>query len=204
MLEEIAVPEAVALVQPQRVAKQLMDEADRRIERFTREHRPPIDNFVVCDFALVDAALRWITEQNLLCGSSFCEWGSGFGVVTMLAALQEFDACGIEVEAALVRQAEQLADDFQLDARFARGSFIPDGGEDLVEFLEDIAHIETDTPSGYEDLEREIADFDLFFAFPWPGEHGYWESVFDHFAADGAMLLTYQGIEQLRLQRHIA
>ena len=46
-------------------------------------------------------------------------------------------------------------------------------------------------------------DFDLFFTFPWPGEHEFFETIFDRFAADGAMLLTYQGIERLRLQRRV-
>ena len=204
MLHDISVPETVALSRSDSRALELMAEADLRIDEFTRSHRPAIDNFVVCDFPLVDAAIRWIREQNLLCGQSFCEWGSGFGVVTLLAALQDFHAHGIEVEEPLVRHSEQLAEDFEIDARFAQGSFVPDGGEDLVEFRDDIEHIETDTPSGYEELEMEIADFDLFFAFPWPGEHRYWESIFDHYAADGALLLTYQGIEHLRLQRHVA
>ena len=125
-------------------------------------------------------------------------------MVTDLAALHDLDACGIEVETDLVREAEQLAEDFGISATFAQGSFIPDGGEELIEFQEDVNHVETDTPSAYAELERGINDFDLFFAFPWPGEHRFWESIFEHFAADGALLLTYQGVEQLRLQRRVA
>ncbi len=204
MLDEIPVPDSLALDARGAAAERLIRDAETRIEQFTRSHRPRIDNFVVCDFRLVDAALRWIVDQNLLCGESFCEWGSGFGVVTLLASLWGLDACGIEVEPSLVEQSELLAEDHGIEARFACGSFIPDGGTQFARFCEDIDHIETDSPGVYEDWGQEIADFDLFFAFPWPGEHRFWETVFDRFASDGAMLLTYQGIEQLRLQRHIA
>lgn len=203
MLDEIPVPDSLAFEPPEKVSLDLIVEAEARIELFTRTHRPRIDNFVVCDFPLVDSALRWIVDQNLLCGDAFCEWGSGFGVVTLLAALHDLDASGIEVESVLVQQAEQLAEDMQIQAAFARGSFIPSDGEDLIDLLSEVEHVETDCPSSYDELDAEIADFDLFFAFPWPGEQGFFEEVFDRFAADGAMLLTYQGIEQLRLHRRV-
>ena len=202
MLAEIAVPDVLSYPLS-KSASALIAEADRRIERFGRSRRPAIENFVVCDFALVDSALHWITEQSLACGEAFCEWGSGFGVVTMLASLHGMEAYGLEVEDVLVEQAEQLADDLHLEATFARGSFVPDGGEDLVHFRGEIEHVETDSPSGYHELGRDIGDFDLFFAFPWPGEHHYWEAIFDHYASDGSLLLTYQGIERLRLQRKV-
>ena len=143
-------------------------------------------------------------DKGLTCGDRFCEWGSGFGVVTMLAALREMESYGIEVEPALVSQAQQLAEDLQIDAEFAAGSFIPEGAEDALEFVEDIEHIDTDCPSAYYEWDLEIADFDLFFAFPWPGEHGFWEAVFDRYASDGALLLTYHGIESLKLQRRVS
>ncbi len=200
MLIDIPMPDSLA-TQPSGLAAELIAEAHQRVELFTRSHRPRIDNFVVCDFSLVDSALRWIVDQDLLCGESFCEWGSGFGVATLLAALHDLDACGVEIEQDLVTQSQQLAEDFEIEAKFACGSFIPDRGEDTIELLREIEHVETDSPSGYDELEMEIVDFDLFFAFPWPGEHHFFEAIFDRFAADGALLLTYQGIEQLRLQR---
>ena len=46
-------------------------------------------------------------------------------------------------------------------------------------------------------------DFDLFFAFPWPGEHVFFEAVFDDSAADGALLLTYRGREGMSLTRKV-
>ena len=204
MLVDIPVPESLALESPSPEAEQLIREAETRIGQFTRTRRPRIDNFVVCDFRLVHSALRWIVDQNLLCGESFCEWGSGFGVVTLLASLQGLSASGIEVEPSLVEQSELLSGDQGIEARFACGSFIPSDGAQYARFGEDIDHIETDSPGVYDDWDQEIADFDLFFAFPWPGEHHFWEMIFDRYANDGALVLTYQGIEQLRLQRHTA
>ncbi len=203
MLESIAVPSDILSNRLPPDASDLLHDADQRITDFAVRHRPRIDNFVVCDFRLVDAALAWIDDQGLACGQRMCEWGSGFGVVAILAALRGWEACGIEVEPSLVDQAEMLAEDHDIEVSFAIGSFIPKGGEDLLEFSEDISHIDTDCPSGYDELEFDIADFDLFFAFPWPGEHAYWEAVFDRYAAVGALLLTYHGIESLKLQRKI-
>lgn len=204
MLQPIAVPETLILDDLSDEAERLLVEAADRIAEFTRRHQPRIDNFVICDFRLVDAALAWILSEDLACGDRFCEWGSGFGVVAMLAAQREMESYGIEVEPALVSQAQQLADDLQIDARFAAGSFIPEGAEDALQFVEDIEHIDTDCPSAYHELDLEVADFDLCFAFPWPGEHGFWEAVFDRYASDGALLLTYHGMEGVKLQRRLA
>ena len=65
--------------------------------------------------------LRALSEGGLARGWRFCEWGSGFGVVVGLAALVEFDACGIEIEALLVAEARKLADDFDLPVEFGQG-----------------------------------------------------------------------------------
>jgi hypothetical protein len=46
-------------------------------------------------------------------------------------------------------------------------------------------------------------DFDVVFAYPWPGEE---QVIFDLFAgstAVGALLLTYHGLEGLRLHRKV-
>ena len=106
---------------------ELLDETARRIDVFTKAQYPPIDNFVVCDGQLVHAAIAWMIEESLLTGNRFCEWGSGFGLATLLASLHGLDACGIEVEQVLVDHARQLAEDFSIDAEFVQGSFIPEG-----------------------------------------------------------------------------
>ncbi|MGB7323867.1 MAG: hypothetical protein WBD31_03280 [Rubripirellula sp.] len=208
MLEPISVPGDLWSIPLSPDAVRLLRDADERIADFTRRQRPWVENFAVCDFRLVDAALAWIGETDLARGERFCEWGSGFGVVAMLAALRGWDSYGIEVEPALVDEAVSLAEDHEIEVAFAAGSFIPNGGEDLLQIVDDISHIDMDCPSGYDDLDADVADFDLFFAFPWPGEHACWEAVFDRFASVGALLLTYHGIESrqhesLKLQRKV-
>ena len=78
----------------------LLREATKRIRRFQREHRIPA--FVSSDYQRAYHALRALTKGDLLAGDQFCEWGSGFGVVACLAAMLDFDACGIEIEGELV------------------------------------------------------------------------------------------------------
>ncbi len=84
-----------------------------------------IENFVTCDFHLLDQALTWIQQNHLMTGNRFCELGSGFGVATMLAAIRGLEAVGIEIEPVLVEQSSQLAEDLDVDAKFFSGSFIP-------------------------------------------------------------------------------
>lgn len=187
---------------PEPAAARLIGDAERRVEAFTRSRRPRIDNFVTSDFRQVDAALDWIVQQRLLCGNSFCEWGSGFGVVAMLAALRGLNSFGIEIEPSLVEEAAALAEDHGIEVEFATGSFITESGRAVMEAGGETQHVETETPAAYDTLGCQICDFDLIFAFPWPGEEEHWFELFDRFACDGALLLSYHGIEQLRLQRH--
>ena len=178
---------------PRRVAE-LLEVADSRIDRFVNREGRRIHGFVASDYVAAFSALEWVQQNNLLSGQTFCEWGCGVGVVTMLAALAGMDACGIEVESELVECAEKLAADLEIACQFSGGSLIPDGADRLVEFVEDIAHIDTDSPGAYEDLGLDVDDFDLIYVYPWPGEERYLK---------GALLLTYHGIEDLRLQRKI-
>src|SRR5262252_8771278 len=99
--------------------RSFLREADRRIERFLRAGRVPA--FVPSDFPRAYRALRAVAEGGLAAGGLFCEWGSGFGVVACLAAMLDFDACGIEAEGELVEAARELADDFGLPVEFAHG-----------------------------------------------------------------------------------
>lgn len=86
--------------------------------------------------------LQHLAAQVAAAGPLFCEWGSGFGVVSCLAALLEFDAYDIEVDSTLVRASRRLAPELDLPAEFAQGSFIPAGatrpgpGVDLLDWTE--------------------------------------------------------------------
>ena len=53
----------------------------------------------------------------------------------------------------------------------------------------------------YQQLDAEIADFDLIFAFPWPNDEELTARMFERFGADGALLLTYCEQDSVRLRR---
>jgi hypothetical protein len=60
-----------------------------------------------------------------------------------------------------------------------------------------------DSDTTYEDLGLDVDDFDLIFAFPWPNDEELTEQLFDRFAANGALLLTYHQPEAIRLRRKL-
>ena len=179
----------------------LLREAARRIRCFRREHRVP--GFVPSDYQRVYHALRALMTGDLIPGDQFCEWGSGFGVVTCLAAMLGFEARGIEIEVELADAAQELADDFGLSAEFVRGSFIPCEGRAEAAAAGSFAWLTTGESSAYQQLGLGPDEFDLVFAYPWPDEERITENWFEHCAAEGAMLLTYHGVENLRFRRKL-
>jgi len=204
-LIEIAL-DAPATPLPRRV-RDLLEDADERIERFSHDHRDrPVPAFVPCDFVQAYHTLAHATALSLAPGGRFAEWGSGVGVVTCLASLLGYDAVGIEVEEELVEVAVALAEDHAVEAEFLSGSFIPEGGDEVLDthaynLSRDVTWLRTDTQDVYEELGLDPDDFDLVFAYPWPGEE---ETIFDLFAefgSVGAVLMTHHGENGMRLQR---
>jgi hypothetical protein len=177
--------------------RSFLREAGRRIRRFQRHARVP--GFVPADYEAAYGLLRAVAAAGLTRGNLFCEWGSGFGVVACLAAMLEFDACGIEVEPELVDAARRLADDFGLPVEFARGSFIPPGGEPRA--AGGFAWLTAEADDTHQELGLGADDFDVIFAYPWPDEEGLTGDLFERYASGGALLLTYHGGEDFRLRR---
>ncbi len=169
----------------------LIREAERRIERFQLDGRVP--GFVPSDFTRVYGILRALAEADLAPGKLFCEWGSGFGVVACLAALLEFDACGIEIDRELVYAGQELAADFDLPVEFVCGSFIPRGAKVSVNTDGGFAWLTTESDSAHDELGLATDDFSIIFAYPWPDEEPVIEDLFDRYAAVGAILVTYHG-----------
>jgi hypothetical protein len=184
-------------------AVRLIADARQYITTLEDESRAAIPAFVPSDFELVYRSLVAIQESHLAAGQRFIEWGSGVGVVTCLASLVGFDAVGIEIEPNLVNMARELATGHGIDAEFSCGSFVPDGIETSVDLSGDVNWLSTTGEDGYIQLELEADDFDLVFAYPWPGEEQVIFDLFAETAAVGALVLTYHGIEGVRLQRKV-
>jgi hypothetical protein len=182
-------------------AARLIRAAEERIDRFQSDCRVPA--FVPCDYEAAFAVLRALSESSLARGSRFCEWGSGFGVVAGLAALVGFDACGIEIEPALVEEARRLAEDFDLPVEFVQGSFVPRGAEDRVHAGGTYSWMTTEGDYAYDDLDLEVGDLDVVFAYPWPDEEAVVCDLFDRYAGTGAILATYHGSGEFRLKRKV-
>ncbi len=184
---------------PSRVSR-LLREADSRIREYLEQQRGHGRGFVASNFALVHTALERIVAEGLARGPLFCEWGSGFGVVAMLASMLDFEAYGIEIQSELVLAAEDLADCLGCDVRFAHGSFVASCDADLNDSAEH-SWWHTTEGSAYEDLDVDPEEFDLFFGYPWPGEEHLFDALFVRYASVGALLLTYHDAVGVLVQR---
>ncbi len=129
------------------------------------------------------------------------EWGSGLGVVAIMASRLGFDAYGIEAEPDLVKLAEGLAHKFQATPRFVVGSFIPSEFEEDLQAGEEFGRTLTTATSAYEELDMELRDFDLVYAYPWPDEHGIYRSIMRRHASRHALYMRYDAREGLSLTR---
>lgn len=183
-------------------AARFLRAAERRIDRFQSDGRVPA--FVPCDYEAAFAVLRGLSDSMLARGPRFCEWGSGFGVVAGLAAMVGFDAYGIEIEDSLVEEARRLAEDFELPVEFVQGSFVPRGAEDRVHAGGTYSWMTTEGDYAYDDLDLEVSDLDVIFAYPWPDEEAVVCDLFEKFAGAGAILATYHGGGEFRLKRKVA
>src|SRR5262249_54416723 len=157
--------------------------------------------FVPCNFSGAYYILQYLAAQAEAAGTLFCEWGSGFGVVTCLAALQEFDAFGIEVDGTLVRASRRLAADFDLPVQFVQGSFIPAGDRILTRAAGSFAWLATAEAPAQEELGLAAEDFGIIFAYPWPDEERALGQLFERHAGAGALLVTHHGGDEFRLRR---
>ena len=200
-LESIEIPDHINKLAHSEDASYLIDVSHERIEAFMQANDSVTPNFVRCDFHLVDQALTWIEQNHLISGNRFCELGSGFGVAAMLASLHGMESVGIELESYLVEQACELAAELDLSTEFFCGSFVPRGIDGIEGLGSEVEHVETHEDEVYDEIGLGMEDFDLFFAFPWPGEEYFFEAVFSAGAADNALLLTFRGRDGVHLVR---
>ncbi|HUG39322.1 MAG TPA: hypothetical protein VMM12_02500 [Longimicrobiales bacterium] len=145
----------------------LCDEGWDLWERFDTEvRRRDFHPFVAADYDVVLDALIPLRAPGL----RFLEWGSATGVITIMADLLGFEACGIEIDPQLVEQARALARRTGSRARFTAGSFLPTGyrwrdgrGDSRLGTI-------GSGDSGYLQLGLPLEEFHLVFGYPWAGE----------------------------------
>lgn len=182
--------------------RRFLAEADRRIEEFQQSHCIP--GFVASDYQQVYGVLSALAESAIAPGNSFCEWGSGFGVVTCLAAMIGFDAYGIEVEPELVAEAEKLATDFDVPAVFVCGSFIPPAAGASLGKDREFSWLTTRCDDIEAEWGLDAGDFDTVFVYPWPDEQQVIADLFDRITAPGAVIVTNQNDGTFRVRRKVA
>jgi len=201
-LVDVNLPDALEAVGDEESA--FLREADRRINEYldARSDRNG-HGFVPSDFVAVHSAMRAIADGPVAPGNTFCEWGSGLGVVASLAAMLGFDAWGIEIDRDLVATSEALADEFDLPVSFVCGNFIPPGGDVCADDMGEPAWLAMGGANAYDEMALDPEDFDVIFAYPWPGEERVIAEMFDRHAAVGAVLLTYHGLAGMRLRRKL-
>ncbi len=133
--------------------------------------------------------------------TTFLEWGSGLGMVSIMASQLGFEAYGIEAESQLVEHAQGFADQVEANAQFAIGSFIPDEFEWNPSAGDESIRTVIDAPAAYDQFDMNLLDFDLIYAYPWPTEHVLYHNILKQFAKPGTFFLSYDAREGIDLQR---
>ncbi|MFG0316468.1 MAG: hypothetical protein ACF8XB_04285 [Planctomycetota bacterium JB042] len=172
----------------------LLADADAEERAIEAARGGAFDAFITSDYEAVWRALATLEPE----GRTFLEWGSGLGVVSLLAARRGFAAHGIELRGDLVRRARALADRHGLEAEYACGTFFPDGFEPDVALLdEDLVH-GGEGADGYAELGVPLEEFDVVFGFPWPGEEELFLDLFRRAGGPHATLLLNLGRDGIR------
>jgi len=178
-LERVEVPpEAGELPVPRFVDCFIRDAEDRAEELGERAGK---GLFVPGDYRYAFQILQWLLRTRAADkGAAFLEWGSGLGMVAILAALLGYDAVGVEIDETLVKESRELASRYDVSARFEHGSYAPN-------------------PSGLKVFTAQKRA--AVYVYPWPGEEVYFLRLFADTADSGAFLLTCLGPEDIRVYR---
>lgn len=159
-----------------------------------RRHFHP---FVPADYDVVRKLLSTLRAP----GRRFLEWGSATGIITIMADMMGFEACGIEIDAALVATAREVANRHGSAARFVAGSFLPAGYQFRTRDGDGRTGTIADGPSGYLELGRALEDFDVVFGYPWGGEEPVMLDVMQQYGRPDALLLLYDSDNTARIYR---
>lgn len=210
-IEEIDIEIATSRTLPAPVAR-LIQESERRWEQFfASDGTRRLPRFVPSEGELVYAAIEYVTRHDLSPGRVFCEWGSGFGTGTCLAALLGYEAYGIEMQPELVDLSREIARELDIPVEILCTSYIPDGfetysglgGEELVQSRTFSYPGANEMALQYEGMAYDIAEIDVFFVYPWPEEQELMQQLFDAVAADGAILIAYHSAREICVYRKL-
>lgn len=149
---------------------------------------------LLSDAVAFSAGLKTLRRHQCLRGRRFCEWGSGIGLMTALAALEGFDAVGIEAEPVLVNAAQKAFPQAVRGPRFMEGSFVPVAAAERFRVVGTYGATVWEPsldPDPYAALGLDCAEIDLVYAYPWPREIPLYETLFAQCASPGALLWLY-------------
>ena len=201
MLTRIQIPSSVDSTPiPSELAARITS-ARSEIEAFQdRWDRPQIEQFVAADYHLVYQCLNWTLQFQPRLGQRFLEWGSGFSIVSAIAAELGLNSFGIEAERDLLAMGRKTIQTWNVSVELVEGNFLPPGAAQLSDdpMLPSLSH---DVADAYQKIGLDLDDFALVYAYPWPGEDDFHEFVFDRYAASGALLMLFCGPNDVRLWR---
>ncbi|MGE0755899.1 MAG: class I SAM-dependent methyltransferase [Pirellulaceae bacterium] len=140
----------------------------RRAAEFVAAGRARFRRIDCFEFVQCDYELAWRALASLPRGR-FCEWGSGWGIVTGLAEMLGFHARGIEIDERLAAASRELLAEFQLSCPIECGDYC-----------------EVPSPA------------DVYFVYCWPGRILLTEEHFEKTAPPGARLVIAYGQSDLR------
>jgi hypothetical protein len=144
-------------------------------------------SFIASEYEVVQEALI----AHRAPGQTFIELGSASGVITVMADLLGYEACGIELDLSLVATSREMARRFDSKARFVCGSFFPAG----YTFRGADGEVRTGTmgegTSGYLELGRALDDFDVVFGYPWGGEEPVLLDLMKRYGNPESLLLMH-------------
>jgi hypothetical protein len=211
--------EAIAMEGPEAYVSdhvaRLIATCSRGWERFFADHDDDqAPRFVPSVPERVFAVLEEITTRRLPPTRVFCEWGSGFGTATCLAALLGYEAYGLEIDEELVRLSRAIARRLGIPVQILCTSLFPEGyeayaggdGAAVVLPASVRAHHDTDKTRGplrYDGMKSAIADIGVFFAYPWPEERERMQELFEAVAREEALLVVYHTDTDIRVFRKV-
>ena len=175
--------------------EELWDEAEAIWDRL--HERGGFFNFVASDYRAVYHTLAGMQGQ----AETVLEWGSGLGVVAIMAARLGFEAYGIEIEPELIDLACELADKYDADVEFVQGSYVPDDYTVDPELIDGDFRTSFDDEAAYGQLDMELRDFDIVFVYPWPNERALHQDIMRRCGGSHSLFVAFDVREGVTIER---